>query len=333
MKLVPEEYSSKPISSVPDFQELVHKSRLPRSDEDLFSKKQEGARSLLAESKIPDDIKLQLYGSIMNIVNSHLIDIMNKPFSVKVIDDKKTKVIPEVNENKSDEKIEKTPIIEEKPNVVENLVNETVVSPPTKATYMPRALMERQQYIMNKLMDHPDMIRWDDDFRVTFYGNHFSPNSNIHALLHSVTSDIKDIVFPHGYSSFENVLKMMNIPPHVFSKRLHPMLSSPKPPEEFSTPNQTLTLSSWRDVASSPKVPQVAAPISRNLTQTKAVLPRTTKGSSTKVSPVVVTPVSAQKPPVSRQSTPGDYSRNVNDRRGSKGPNKPTGTQQQKRKE
>jgi len=193
--------------------------------------------------------------------------------------------------------------------------------PIIQPVHMPRALLEKQSFIMNKLMDHPDMITWDDDGRVTVFRNNYSPNSDIHALLHAVTTESRDPTFPHGYSSFENVLKMMNIPPNVFSKRLHTMLSSPKPAsppkipaDEFSTPTQALTLSSWRDIVTSPKVPQAAPP-------SKIPTPNIASGSSSKNEAAAVPPVGAAKPPPGRHSTPSNYqpvnfARNVNDRRG-----------------
>jgi hypothetical protein len=81
---------------------------------------------------------------------------------------------------------------------------------------------------------------------------------------------------------------MINLPPHLFSKRLQPILSSPAPTREtFSTPSSRIQ-SGWRNAVASPKVPA-------------------------KPKPPEKTPTSA----TSRKSTPGNlhmYSRNVAER-------------------
>lgn len=332
MKLVPEDYSSKLHITAPLVEKLTHK--IPKPDEDLFSRKDRGASNLLAASTIPDDIKLQLYGSLMNLVNNHLTDIINKPLNVKVIDDQEVKHVSEVKsvpQVKHEVKI--APEVKEKPVMVEKAVSSKSTTQPV---HMPRALLEKQSYIMNKLMDHPHMISWDDDGRVTFFGNNFSPNSDIRALLHSVTSDAREVIYPHGYSSFENVLKMTNIPPHVVSKRLHTMLSSPKPAvsemihtpasptkpsDEFSTPTQSLTFSSWREVAGTPKVGQKSK---ANITpavgnQSKTVTPATKTFLRKSTSSSVTPPLPPPLPPLpGKQRTPADFLKNVATKRGTK---------------
>src|SRR5580698_8405456 len=102
MKLVPEDFVSKP--NISSFDNTQQSNQIPKPNEDLFSRKERGAKSVLLSTDIPDDIKLQLYGSIMNVVNSHLVEIMNKPVNVKVVEDKpKTSVAVGKNEVEEEE--------------------------------------------------------------------------------------------------------------------------------------------------------------------------------------------------------------------------------------
>lgn len=172
----------------------------------------------LLQSDIPEDIKLQMYSSLMKGFSSKLKDMIEKPISVKLSVDKKQKTIEDSNK------------LEESESAIPSSINSTPVSSPEKTTLgkkditfikdMPLTLNTKAYNIMGFLKCHPELIKWGKDGRVTFWGNEFEPNSNIGDLMSYSLRDLKWTKNPPGINRFIRVLKMLNLPATNFSTKV-----------------------------------------------------------------------------------------------------------------
>jgi len=73
---------------------------------------------------------------------------------------------------------------------------------------------------MTMLKDHEDLIQWDDEGRVTFFGNDLVPESNITDLLNYAVRESGFQNAPAATNRFLAVCKLINIPTHLLARNI-----------------------------------------------------------------------------------------------------------------
>jgi hypothetical protein len=199
--------------------------RLNKTDKPLeqarthfFTDKDEEASHILQNSGIPEDIRLQLYSSLMNHVSKKLKQIINKPVSVKFsLDD--VSELADANENSGETNLNSS-----------NLSDETLGSGASDVNFnkkdtlfidsLPKTKKPLAKMLMTKLKKHKDLIKWDETGRVTFFGDEFEPETSIADLVSFAVRDLKHDSYPNGLNRFLRVCKMLNVPSSFYRTSL-----------------------------------------------------------------------------------------------------------------
>lgn len=213
--------------------------------------------SKLLDSKIPDDIKIQLYSSVMSHVNQQLQEILNKPISIKLSGSEDWNILPQhtVSNVQADSVTPfSTPQSTPNSSPGKSLLNSKDVS---FLKDFPSSLSNKAYNLLGFLKCHPEVISWDKTGRVTFFGNEFEQDSNIKDLMDYSIRDIQFKKNPPGINRFIKVCKMLNVPATVFSSKVrNDMLGSLDSiqPRETSTQSaekmSTFPFKNWIPLAS-----------------------------------------------------------------------------------
>jgi len=191
MKLIP----------IEEFEKLKYPKNIPKNiEKDSFLNTEEKASSVLEQTSLPNDVKLELYSSLLRIVRHKLEDILDKPIPVRVIENQKEKI------HDTKEGIISSAELTDDDNFLLS-----TISP----KFLPAATN-----VMKILKRYNGAISWDKSGHVTFFNNELVPGSNIVDLLNYVTRDLKSMKAPPGINRFLLVCKAANVPSHVLSKSL-----------------------------------------------------------------------------------------------------------------
>jgi hypothetical protein len=196
--------------------------------ENFFHKTNKNASSILDAKDIPDENKLQLYGSVMTAVKHQLHEILNKPVNVSLSINKSVDTDALRNLNSSLSSTPggspfQTPLTS--PEKFDSPFH-GLIKNPTELTTTDTSLLntvpdkfKTKTYGLLKILKRfKEFIDWDDTGRVTFFENEFVPNSNLVDLLTYALRDIKFAHPPAGVNRFLRVLKVINVPHNILSK-------------------------------------------------------------------------------------------------------------------
>lgn len=206
------------VVSEDEYSQLLKKTNtMEHAKTHFFTDKDQEATSVFG-SLISEDIKVQLYSSLMKRVNNQLKDILDKPISVRMVSGEDKSSIGKSNTISTNE----TP-----PPVTPSSTESTPVGSPEKFTLsesdikmlkeFPTTQMNKAHNLLGFLKCHPEMIKWDKSGRVTFWGSEFEPDSNISDLMSYSIRDLKWTTSPNGINRFLRVCKMLNVPAALFS--------------------------------------------------------------------------------------------------------------------
>jgi hypothetical protein len=158
--------------------------------------------SEVLHSNIPEDIKLQLYSSLMKHVTHKLREIIDKPINVNMsINHKanpKDKTKPVLRRDSSSESI-KTTESEAQVNDAQFLIG------------LPRTKRRMGEQLLKLLRRRRDLIKWDNEGRVTFFKDEFEPLSNIKDLMFFAIRNLKHETKPSGINRFLSICDMANV--------------------------------------------------------------------------------------------------------------------------
>lgn len=228
---------------------LKRHTPLSQVKEHFFRDASGRADQVLDNSEIPDDIKIQLYGSIMKSVKQQLNQILADPIKVKLSLDKPDAAI-NADSSADFSSLDHFSSAISSPN---STLNQSFASSKGSATaWDPDTLNEVPQSsplnlddiillrnepanvkatklipLMTMLKSRPDLIKWDTNGRVTFFGTEFAPETNIIDLVNYVTRELKWSHNPAGINRMLTVCKMVNVPTTMLSKDVKQDLMGP----------------------------------------------------------------------------------------------------------
>jgi len=220
-----ERLQSKPLNVKKVLEDALEKPyskplNVQKVNEGFFQKSNQNATELLEAKDIPDDIKLQLYGSLMSVVKTQLHEILNKPINVNFSVSNKLENGGSLDSTigsssaefgtpgSSPEKLQSTT-----GKVTEPDFNDfRIISP------IPMLFKEKAFQLLRILKQCHEFISWDETGRVTFFENEFVPDSNLTDLINFSVRDIKFNQPPVGINRFLRVLKIVNVPYNLLSK-------------------------------------------------------------------------------------------------------------------
>jgi len=210
-----------------EYEKLQHKPvSIKKVDESFFHKTNNEAASILDAKNIPDDIKLQLYGSVMTAVKNQLNEILNRPLNLNLSVSKSGET-PSLGSlslsssplgtafqtpSASPEKFN-SPFKGTITNPVELTVNDSRL-----LNSVPDNFKAKTLELLRILKQFNEFISWDVTGRVTFFGNEFVENSNLVDLLTFSLRDVKFDQPPPGVNRFIRILKLINVPQNILSR-------------------------------------------------------------------------------------------------------------------
>lgn len=198
------------------------------SHQKLDSKVQQ-ANLLLSNTSIPDDIKVRLYSSLMQSIGLQLQNILNTPILVKEVGG--CNHIPEVknaseepqNVNPTQNINEETPIDEENAeasnDISLNIVDQQFLRK------LPDKCLRKASEIMHTLKQSPDLISWNKNGEVSFFGQEYEKGTSIVDLLSYLVHELKWKVAPKGTNRFLLCAKRLNIPVSLMRPEVRQMLT------------------------------------------------------------------------------------------------------------
>lgn len=190
-----------------EFEILKKRKEEPFESEKLkLENKDEIAREFLFSKSIPDDIKIQIYGSMLRHLTSNYETIINKPIKVENVEKQEHKCV--IPTSASD--IEKS--------AAETIESEVPLSEHDKylINFIPSIYKENAEILMQRLKQHSADILWDNVGQVSFdSGKSYAPNVNIGDLIVSAVKPktlFENENGPIGFSRFKNVIRKLHIP-------------------------------------------------------------------------------------------------------------------------
>lgn len=213
-------------------------TKISDAKEHFFHEKAQDAESLLDSSTIPDDIKIQLYGSVMSAVQHQLHEILNKPVNVKLSGvnfPKKT------TKTSSSSEVFRTPtgsaVFDEDDEQDESVTTHGSLSANDLKLIetQPTNVRVKLYHVMKSLKGNEKLVHWDEKGRVTFFNDDYVPESNIVDLLNFTTRELKWDENPSGINRFLRVCKMINLPTSLLSKEAKKGWLGDIPPRENLT--------------------------------------------------------------------------------------------------
>lgn len=171
------------------------------------------AKEILNSDDIPDDIKLQVYGSLLKHLTSEYQSLVDKPIKVKLDSSASSKLqnkayIDDVKRNSSSGSSSSSDDENEKSALSRK--DQELLLP------IPEAFKRSALLILKRLKRHPLTITWDQHGRVKFgNGDDFASNVNISDLISAaVRPNLKfdSMTGPPGFTRFKLVLLKLNIP-------------------------------------------------------------------------------------------------------------------------
>jgi hypothetical protein len=158
------------------------------SSTSFYMNKRDDAETILEDKFIPDDIKLNMYSSIIKKRNEQLANLQAKDRKIR-------KPIDE--------------ILKEKTSQHEILM---------KA--LPASLRWKGKFMLSALQGYPQYIKWNEKGQCTFF-DEFENESNIVDLIRYSISSLKwKKQIPVGINRFLFVLKLINIPSSIVTSNL-----------------------------------------------------------------------------------------------------------------
>ncbi|CAL8130461.1 unnamed protein product [Orchesella dallaii] len=174
---------------------------------------EDDGRKILFDLEIPDDSKLAMYMKLVNEFNQKISEITNKPVPVNV-----TGVIYKPTVEKPQTK-EKTFIDNESFDTAENLVHLNTQDR-TLISMFPPSFQQRAEIVIKFLKERPDLICWDKQGVVTFFGDELCESSSLFDLLNFLIRELKWKVAPNGINRFLLICKKLHVPASVLRKKL-----------------------------------------------------------------------------------------------------------------
>jgi len=247
-----------------EYDRLHHKTtNVKQVNESFFHKANRNATDILESKDIPDDIKLQLYGSVMSTVKNQLHQILNKPINVNLSVTKSTDINDSAlasSTNLSDQFVS----FASPSNSPEKLKSPFQPSPASHNQFdisdedskmlgsIPENFKTKTYDLVRILKQYSSFINWDDKGRVTFFGDEFCPDSNLVDLLTYTLRDVKFDEPPAGVNRFLRILKIINVPHFILSKEarkgflghLHQM------PIKEGNPSRVSGIANWDPIRS-----------------------------------------------------------------------------------
>lgn len=212
--------------SVEDYDRLnKHQKTIPTDTyNNIFLSKDNIASDVLNTAAIPDEIRLQLYSSLMHTVKKTLAEILNKPLNVKIENSSPKK------DSLSATKTSELPSNNFSASTSEDVINHDTNQSPDHSVLtqndfllissLPSRYMLPASKIMTMLKDHEDLIQWDEEGHVTFFGNDIVPESNITDLLNYAVRESGFQNAPAATNRFLAVCKLINIPTHLLARNI-----------------------------------------------------------------------------------------------------------------
>jgi hypothetical protein len=214
-----------------EYEKLHQKSGVVSEvNEKFFHKTNQKASDILDAKDIPDDIKLQLYGSVMTAVKQQLNEILNKPVNVNfsvtkdhsVLADALNEFTPTATPFDSPFKSAQSSPLKSTQSSPSKSRNEPLVelseSDLRLLKLIPENFRERSRDLLHMLKQVNDIITWDTTGRVTFFKDELVPDSNLVDLLNYSLRDIKFHDIPAGTNRFLRILKIVNVPSQILSR-------------------------------------------------------------------------------------------------------------------
>ncbi|CAL8133559.1 unnamed protein product [Orchesella dallaii] len=215
-----------------DFNELSKLGSVNPLTETSFIRDNYTANEILDSKTIPDDIKVQLYSSVMSGIGEQLQQILNKPILVKDVTSLNDEDRPEIEtDNISSENIDETSTEEGDTNtsftsttsaIQLNSIDEDLLQK------LPEKCRKKASNIMITLKTNPKIIQWNKYGEVSFLGKEFEPGTSIVDLLSYCVHDLKWAIAPKGTNRFLLSIKNANVPLSLLKNDLRKQMS-----EEF----------------------------------------------------------------------------------------------------
>ncbi len=212
-----------------EYERYIKKSSpIKDAKEHFFRDVHTNSENVLSNDSIPDDIKIQLYSSVMRHVKEKLHQALSEPINVKISGfPEKSVVDTSVDKNMtfSTGTATSSPI----GSFSSAKLNDSYTEPPFTPTSVSRDHVLLQNIpikirfdkiipLMELLKARPDLIQWDKNGRVTFFGTEAVSGSNIVDMLNYATRELKWTKNPNGINRFLQVIKMVNVPTILLSK-------------------------------------------------------------------------------------------------------------------
>ena len=181
--------------------------------EHYFQDAAKEASSILEKDKIPEDFKIQLYSSVMNSVKNQLTEILNRPIKLDIsIDGENVRKLKPTSreDNAKSSKLTVSSAVDEDESEFEDFYTtppsgpSLVATPKTFSKSMHDPTMRDELFskefpnkikyskaipLLEQLKKRPDLITWDSEGRVTYFGSEPVEDSNIVDLISYATRD------------------------------------------------------------------------------------------------------------------------------------------------
>ena len=187
------------------------------------------ATNVLQSSSIPDDIKVQMYSSVLKSIKGHITKILSEPINVNLLE----KNVEYVNGPSNTNELLKSPANSTTFDMDEQEAY-TFSTPPDSPTYFQQddatiiqrmgvdpgsKVLPKAITVLQLLKSNPQLIKWDKTGRITFFNNEFVPESNITDLINYTTRELQFADNPSGLNRFLTVCKMANVPVSLLSRK------------------------------------------------------------------------------------------------------------------
>jgi hypothetical protein len=214
-----------------EYERFVKKSSpIKDAKEHFFHDVHTDSENVLSNNEIPDDIKIQLYSSVMRHVKDKLHQALSEPINVKISGlSEKSVVDNSVDKNMTFSTGSTTSTSSPIGSFSSAKLNDSYTEPPFTPTSVSRDHVLLQNIpikirfdkiipLMELLKARPDLIQWDKNGRVTFFGTEAVSGSNIVDMLNYATRELKWTKNPIGINRFLQVIKMVNVPTILLSR-------------------------------------------------------------------------------------------------------------------
>ncbi|CAL8136730.1 unnamed protein product [Orchesella dallaii] len=174
--------------------------------------KGDDASKILFDRKIPDDIKLAMYMKLVNEFKLKISEILNTSVPVHLTGETQP-LTPEVQAK------EKTFFDADSFDTAES---EVYLSIQDKAiiSMFPPTFQQRAEIVLKILKERPDLISWDKNGVITFFGDDLCRESSLYDLLNYLIRDLKWKVAPNGANRFLLICKKLGVPASILRNKL-----------------------------------------------------------------------------------------------------------------